>query len=134
MKRNLRTLSRSIELAVAAPAVIALRTARLLPNAGASRAANHAEATRMVTEKLQAFGEAWLAIAFAQQHACLGWWLAFGRAAMRASLAPRRSHAPTARALARRVHRANLAALAHGLAPIHRTATANLRRLSRRAR
>ena len=128
MTRDARAAKQVVELAFATPAVVAMRTATFMAHAGAPRVVDVVEATRMVTEKWQAFGEAWLAIALVQQRACAQWWLACMRPA------PGVPRGAQVSSLARRMHRANVAAFARGLVPIHRTATANVRRLGRRSR
>lgn len=131
---------RSLDIAVAAPAVIALRTARMLAAGHAPTASDRREASRMVTEKLDAFSRSAWAMAAQQRQAMVGMTLAFARAWWSAWLPwtwSARSGASMKRdlrSLQRRVNRANVAALASGLAPLQRTATSNLRRLSRRRR
>ncbi|HVF62785.1 MAG TPA: hypothetical protein VNE58_02175 [Casimicrobiaceae bacterium] len=120
---------RWVELSLAAPAVIALRTAGMLSGGEGNRR----EMQRMTSEKVQAFGEAWTAMAMRQQRAQLEWWLAFSRSWW----TPARGFAGpfdprTQRRLGKRIARSQAAIMATGIVPLHRTATANLRRLSKR--
>jgi hypothetical protein len=138
-RRKLAT--HSLDLALAAPAVIALRTARMLAAGNAPSAADRREASRMVTEKVDAFSRSAWAMAAQQQQAALGLSLAFARAWWSAWLTPWNPGGfarPSARrnfhALGRQLQHAQVAALARGLAPLRTTATSNLRRLSRRSR
>jgi hypothetical protein len=134
MTRRTSTLARSLELTLAAPAVIALRTARMAAAGAAPDAADQREMSRMVSEKGRAFTESWIAMSARQQRAQVEWWMAFARAWWTPWTVARPGFgfdAKTARALAKRMQRSQAAVLAHGLTPLHRTATANLRRLSK---
>lgn len=134
MTRRTASLTRSLELALAAPAVIAMRTARTMAAGATPRPADRREMSRMVSEKGRAFTESWFAMAARQQRAQVEWWLAFAQAWWAPWIAGRpgfRFDGRTSRALSRRFHRSQEAVLARGIVPLHRTATANLRRLSR---
>ena len=134
MTRRTASLTRSFELALAAPAVIAMRTARMMAAGSAPGPTDRREMSRMVSEKIGAFSESWVAMAARQQRAQVEWWMAFARAWWAPWIAGRpgfRFDARTSRALARRIQRSQEAVLARGVVPLHRTATANLRRLSR---
>ena len=134
MTRRTRTLARSLELSMAAPAVIAMRTARMMASGAAPSAADRREMSRMVSEKTSAFTRSWFAMAARQQRAQVEWWSAFARACWSPSNALRPGFAfdaAKARSLSKRMQASQASVLAHGLAPIHRTATANLRRLSK---
>lgn len=134
MPRRTRTLTRSLELSMAAPAVIAMRTARMMASGAAPSAADRREMSRMVSEKTSAFTRSWFAMAARQQRAQVEWWSAFARACWSPSNAGRPGFmfdTAAARSLSKRMQASQAAVLAHGLAPLHRTATANLRRLSK---
>lgn len=133
MKRRTTTMARALELAIAAPAVIALRTARMAAAGAAPSAADRREMTRMVDEKVGAFTASWFAMAARQQRAQQEWWAAFARSWWSPWLSPRPGvafDAAAARSFANRIQRSQAAVFAQGLAPLHRAATANLRRLS----
>jgi len=133
-RRN--ALTRSIELGAAAPAVIAIRTARMMAAGASPTPADRREMSRMVSEKIDAFGKSWWMMASRQQQAGVEAWVAFSRAcwapwmrpfALPSSAAARRDM----QRLQRSLNRSQAAVFASGLAPLHRTATANLRRLTR---
>ena len=134
-RRN--AMLRSIELGAAVPAVIAMRTARMLAAGATPTARDRREMSRMVSEKVDAFGRSWWTMAARQQQVAFEAWLGFARAcwgpwmrpfdALRSPAAARRD----LRRLQRRLHRSQAGVFASGLVPLHRTATANLRRLSR---
>jgi hypothetical protein len=93
------------ELGVAAPQVVAHRTARMMLAGGAPSARDRRELQRMGTEKILAFNEAWTAMA-------LQFWF------------------PTSR----RPGDVYLDILGKGIAPVRRRAVANARRLRRSRR
>jgi hypothetical protein len=105
-------LMRAWEVSVTAPQVMSLRAFDML------RRDPHADdLLHMSSEKLHAFGEAWMAMVM---EAWL-YWLRLG-----SGIASRGPHAVTTTALPN--------VLGHGLRPLHRTVMANHRRLSRRRR
>jgi hypothetical protein len=129
MPRRRNALTRSYELSLAAPAVIAMRSARMMAAGTTPTAADRKEMSRMVTEKVGAFAESWSAMTARQQRAQLDAWMQLMRWSWTACMrGPSAFAAPAAQ---RRMQRAQAAVLASGLAPLHRVATANLRRLSR---
>ena len=111
-----RIATQVAELALAAPQVMAHRLARLAVAGASPSARDRGEFYRMSAEKVIAFYESWNAILLAQLRA--NWALA---------LCPFQWWWSPAR-----LRRTNLAILGAGLAPVHRRATANLRRLGRR--
>lgn len=131
--RALRSATRWAELWIAVPSVIAQRTSRMLAAGANPSPSDRAEMQLMVNEKTQAFYESFVAMAARQQRAQVEWWLA----ALRAWWTPwtgasARAHGSASqRALQRRLARDWHAIFDQGLAPIHRTATANARRLRR---
>lgn len=136
-----KTLVRTLELAAAAPQVIALRTAGMLAAGHSPTARDRREMTRMVSEKVGAFSESWWAMATRQQQLAIDAWMAAAQGAWKAWLQPWTmqpfnfsSMQRELNASQRRLQRAQDAVMAGGLAPLHRAATANLRRLSRRSR
>lgn len=134
MKRYRTSRSRSIELALAAPAVIAMRTARMMVAGANPTPADRREMSLMVSEKKHAFTQAWIAMAANQQRAQAQWWMALAQAWWAPWFAGRPAialEAPAVQALWRKLQRSQEGVLASGILPIHRTATANFRRLSR---
>ncbi len=81
----------------------------------------------MVAEKNTAFNESWKAMA---AHAALAN-QALAASFFQAFLSAARGKKPSAVATANQLHKAALGVLGKGLAPIHRKAVANAKRLSR---
>jgi hypothetical protein len=134
------------EIAVAAPQVVAHRTARMAKSGPTRSTADRKELTRMTQEKFKAFGESASAMAAEIFKANLALWPSVVRAGW---TLPSAMWMPTARAGSRRsASKSTLAAaavphtvssaasrvLAKGLAPVHRRATANAKRLRRTPR
>lgn len=105
------------ELALAAPQVVAHRVTRMALAGATPSARDQREFHQMGAEKLAAMGEAWFAMwvqAFhAQQQLALGML--------------RTATLPSTSALTR----AGLGVLGHGLAPVHKRAVANAKRLGK---
>lgn len=129
------------ELSVAAPAVIAMRTSRMWAAGASPGVADRREFKRMSAEKCQAFGESLMAMAVQGQRAQVDWNLAVARAwwsmCMRSwwsgAAFPTSARHPS-HAASRQLLSGMATMLDRGLAPLHKTATANARRLSRIAR
>jgi hypothetical protein len=130
------------EIAVAAPQVVAHRTARMARSGPTPTTADRKELTRMTQEKFEAFGESASAMAAEIVKANLALWPSVVRAGW---TLPSAMWMPTARAGSRRsASKSTLAAaavssaasrvLAKGLAPVHRRATGNAKRLRRTPR
>ena len=115
------------ELAWAAPFVVAHRVTRMMLAGLNPSDRDRKEFTLMRTEKAAAFHESWHAMALhtwqAQQALVSSFVLAVW--------SPLSVRQPSATATASRLHDAALGAWGEGLAPVHRTALANARRLSR---
>jgi len=131
IRRNMRTLRKSGELAVATSQVIAMRTARMQTADWPLSARDQREFSRMGTEKLQAFSQAGMAMgvqmAMLQQQ--WAWHAASQWASLWRSLWTPWAAAPRAGSQVQ-LQRAMLKLMDSGLAPIHRTARANAQRLS----
>lgn len=112
-----RVAQQVAELALAAPQVIALRTARLAAAGHSPSRQDQAEFVRMGSEKLIAFQQSWAAM-----------WLASWRVQVMLAQAV---SSGSASALAEASRAALGVVLSAGLAPIHRRAVSNARRLSR---
>lgn len=126
-KHSSRSVARQqAELAWAAPQVMAHRIARMMAAGAVPDARDAAEFTRMFTEKTSAFSQAWVA----------GWaalWWAPWQVAMEVVRAQAGFGGANALAPARRAWRRQGWGIAGSwLAPVHRTAVANARRLGRR--
>lgn len=112
------------ELWLATPQVMAMRISRMMAAGHKPTAKDRAEMRRMGNEKLVAFSQSWLAM-------CMSWWLMPLRLApafAQSLAAGPRSHGGLQQAMTR----ASNAWLSAGIAPVHRTAVANVRRLGRR--
>jgi hypothetical protein len=123
-RRNATRLAKQAsELGFAVPEVIAYRVARLaLAGASPSRR-DRAEFQRMSTEKVSAFYESWNAMLLATCRANLDFAMSF--------LASPTSWPSWNRTLRASAERAALDVLASGVAPVHRRAVANAKRLRR---
>jgi hypothetical protein len=125
-KRQRSTLAqRSAELAFAVPPVMAHRIARMALAGGQPSARDQREFKLMSAEKTAAFQQSWMAMGLqlwrAQQAFAVFWW--------RACLSP--WGPPSAQAIGTHLQSAALGVLGKGLAPVHRTAVANAKRLSK---
>lgn len=114
------------ELGLAAPQVVAHRLWRLAAAGVSPSARDRREFARMVHEKTAAFGEAWWAMAWQAVHLQQALWLSWWSAGPLAATQP-----GAKRALERRLRRGARSIAASGLAPVHRVAVANARRLAR---
>ncbi|MGH8587259.1 MAG: polyhydroxyalkanoate granule-associated phasin [Gammaproteobacteria bacterium] len=134
------------EIAVAAPQVVAHRTARMARSGPTRSSADRKELTRMTQEKFEAFGESASAMAAEIVRANVALWPSVLRAG---GTLPSAMWMPTARAgsrgfaskpalaagaVPRIVSGAASRVLAKGFAPVHRRATANAKRLRRTPR
>jgi hypothetical protein len=121
------TLTKAFELSMAAPQVIALRSLMML---GPANAGTAQEMVRMSAEKVQAWQESMAAIGVQVQRAQLDamrQWLSAWSAPWQLRL-----HVPGADAA--KLQRTAAQVIHSGLAPVHRRATANARRLKRKKR
>jgi hypothetical protein len=138
---------KAMELAVAVPQVMAIRTARMLAAGAKPGAADRAEFTRMGTEKVQALGESMMAMSaqvirsnleFSRAAALqwwrlwtTPWWVTAYRPLSQAMGSLPRAAGLVAGPTRRQHQRAVGKLVAAGLAPVHKRATANARRLGR---
>lgn len=138
------TLTKLAEVAIAAPQVVAMRTARMLAAGANPGSADRAEFSRMHTEKVQAFWQSMVGMAAeatrANQNyaraAATQWmrlwttpWSSGGNAAVgkaAAALMPVPTIAQTKRAAS--------SIVAAAVKPVHQRATANARRLAKKRR
>lgn len=109
-------------LSIAAPQVVAHRMGRMAISTGS--VADQAEFKRMGAEKVEAFVESWTAMWGAAWRAQQAMALQMVQSSLRAA----RPVWPTQEALSRHV----LDVMTDGLAPVHRRAAANAKRLGRR--
>jgi hypothetical protein len=145
-RRKAGSMVKLAELAVAAPQVAAIRTARMIAAGANPGAADRAEFSQMCTEKVQAFWESMFAmnvqaIRVQQEYArttALQWWRLWTTApslALTAPLTGAMASLPRMPGLTGptrgQQQRAITKVLNAGLAPVHKRATANARRLGR---
>ena len=127
-RRSTRSLSvKMAELAVAVPKVVAHRVTRMALSGPKLSARDRKEFKLMVAEKKAAFAESWRAMAV--QSALHNQALAISLFRSFWSVAPNRKL--SAATSAARLSKATLGVLGKGLAPVHRTAVANAKRLAR---
>ena len=118
---------KAAELAFAVPQVVAHRVTRMALSGRKPSARDRKEFELMVAEKNAAFTESWSAMiaqtALANQTLAVSFFKSF--------LAAGRGKKPSARVSAAQVQRAALSVLGKGIAPVHRKALANAKRLRR---
>ena len=117
----------ALELAQAVPEVVAHRLTRMALSGPTLSVRDRKEFARMVAEKNAAFGESWSAMtkqaALANQALATSFFKTFVAAA--------RGTRPSLPLATAQLHRAALGVVAKGLAPVHRKAVANAKRLRR---
>lgn len=145
--RKARSITKIGELAIAAPQVIATRTARMLAAGSNPGTADRTEFSQMCTEKVQAFWESLFAMSVQtlrthQDYARTAalqwwrlwttpWWLGAIRSAPGRTASAARAATLLSLPSASRQARAMSRIVEAGLGPIHKRATANARRLAR---
>jgi hypothetical protein len=119
----------SLGLSLAVPLVVAHRVGRMAQAGARPSARDRREFTLMGAEKAAAFYESWAAMGSAALRAQQSLWLTMMRnaALLPWGAAPPASVLPTPAALAQHT----LRVMSQGLAPVHRRATANAKRLGR---
>lgn len=117
----------SSELANASAQVVAHRVTRMFMAGPLPSARDRKEFKRMVDEKQLAFGESWLAMI---GHATTTQ-IALGNTAWRSLCYPWLGGGATPVAMATQMHQASVDMLQKGLAPMHRKAVANAKRLAK---
>jgi hypothetical protein len=127
-RRTTQSLAtQAAELAIAVPQVVAHRVARMALSGPRPSPRDRKEFERMVAEKNTAFGESWRAMAAQAASANQ----ALAASFFQSFLLIARGKQPSAMATARQLHKAALGVMGKGLAPVHRKAVANAKRLSR---
>ncbi len=126
--RAVRSLAvQAAELAVAVPQVVAHRVTRMALSGPKLSARDRKEFERMVAEKNTAFGESWQAMAAQAARANQALAASFFKSFLSVAGGKR----PSAAASAAQLQRAALGVLSKGVAPVHRKAVANAKRLGR---
>lgn len=145
--RKAGSIPKVAELAIAAPQVVAIRTARMLAAGANPGAADRAEFSQMGREKLQALGESMFAMGaqivrtnqeYARTAALQWWrlwttpsWLATYRPVSQAMASLPRATGLIPGPTRSQRQRAMSTLVEAGLTPVHKRATANARRLGR---
>jgi hypothetical protein len=119
--------TKTAELAMAVPQVMAHRFTRLAMAGTRLSVRDRKEFERMVAEKNTAFTEAWQAMAKQSVRAHR----ALAVSVWQSLWLPSLRRKPSAGTLAAEFHRAALDIVGKGIAPVHRKALANARRLAR---
>lgn len=126
--RKTKSISaKTVELALAVPVVVAHRVTRMAIAGPAPSARDQKEFKLMVAEKNAAFAEAWLAMATQ----ALRINQAMASSLLRSAWLPAGRSKPTAAKTVSQFQRAALGVLGVGLAPVHRKAVANAKRLAK---
>jgi len=120
--------AKTAELALAVPQVVAHRLLRMAQAGPHLSARDRKEFARMIAEKNSAFGESWNAMALQALQSQRTFAAAL---ALAATPAPSTRASPAAQTLAAHLQQAALAVIGKGLAPVHRRAVANAKRLAR---
>ena len=123
-RRTTRLATQAMELGLAVPEVVAHRVARMALAGSSPSASDRAEFLRMSAEKVSAFYESWNSMFLAMYRANL-------RLFLSAPAWPTVCLSQGHRARSAKVQRAALDILASGVAPIHRRAVGNAKRLRR---
>jgi hypothetical protein len=126
--RKTKTLSvKAAELAVAVPQVVAHRVTRMVLAGAVPSARDQQEFQRMSAEKTEAFNESWAAMAAQAVRANQD----LTATLMKSFWSPLAAGKPSAAATARQMQAAALSVLSKGMAPVHRRAVANAKRLGK---
>jgi hypothetical protein len=121
-------VTQAVELACAVPQVVAHRVTRMAVAGPTPSARDRKEFQRMGAEKTAAFGESWNAMTLQALRANQ----ALAASFLRAFWSPSWLKGwPSASEVAAQVQNATLGVLSKGMAPVHRKAVANAKRLAR---
>jgi hypothetical protein len=120
-------VAKAAELAFAVPQVVAHRVTRMAIAGPTLSERDRKEFQRMGAEKTAAFSESWNAMTLQALRAHQ----ALAGSFLRSFWSPSLKGRPSASAVAAQWHSAALGVLDKGLAPVHRTAVANAKRLAR---
>jgi hypothetical protein len=127
-KRKTRSLvAKAAELAFATPQVVAHRVMRMAIAGPSVSERDRKEFHRMGAEKTSAFIESWNAMTMQALRANQ----ALAASFLRSFWSPLLKGRPSANAVAAQLHNAALGVLGKGMAPVHRKALANAKRLLR---
>jgi hypothetical protein len=119
--------AQAAELAVAVPQVVAHRVTRMAIAGVSPSARDRKEFQRMGAEKVAAFSESWNAMALQALRANQQFAISFMQSLMFPWATPKSS----VKSASRQVSNAALGIVSKGMAPVHRRAVANAKRLGR---
>lgn len=126
LKKSYRLATQAAEIAVAAPQVIAMRTARMAMAGTNPSAKDQREFYQMGAEKVEAFSEAWMAMTMqmwkAQQEFMFMWMRSFN---------PYFGSGLSFEQSSKHLEAATLNVLSKGISPVHKRVVSNAKRLSR---
>jgi hypothetical protein len=126
IRKSASLAAKLAELSFAAPQVVAHRVARMAISGQTLSERDKKEFDLMVAEKKSAFAQSWSAMAVQATRANQALALSFFKSFW---LPTRRK--PSAGAVAAQIQRAAVGVLSKGVAPVHRKAVANAKRLAR---
>ena len=126
-RKNKSVAAKAVELAVAVPQVVAHRVTRMAISGPTLSERDRKEFELMVAEKKTAFAEAWQAMAKQSLRANQTLATSF----LRSIWSPSPRGKPTAGKVVAQLQSAALGVFGKGLAPVHRKAVANAKRLAR---
>ena len=127
-KRKTQSLfAKAAELAFAVPQVVANRVTRMALARPSLSKRDRKEFHRMGAEKMAAFSQSWNAMAMQAFRANQ----ALAASFLRSFWPPLRRSKPSASAVAAQLQNAALGVVGKGMAPVHRKAVANAKRLAR---
>lgn len=126
-RKTTSLLAKTAELAFAVPQVVAHRVTRMAIAGPAVSERDRKEFQRMGAEKAAAFGEAWNAMTLQAVRANQ----TLATSLLRSFSSPSLGGRPDAGRAVAQLHSAALGILGKGMAPVHRKAVANARRLAR---
>ncbi|MGH6624402.1 MAG: polyhydroxyalkanoate granule-associated phasin [Burkholderiaceae bacterium] len=126
-RKTTSLMTKAAEIAMAVPPVVAHRVTRMTIAGPVLSERDRKEFARMSEEKAAAFRESWMAMATqalrANQVLAEVWLRAFWSPSLKRKL--------TSQSMARQMQSAALGVLGKGMAPVHRRAVANAKRLGR---
>lgn len=127
LDKSYRLATQAAEIAVAAPQVIAMRTMRMMLAGANPSVKDQREFYQMGAEKVEAFGEAWLAMSMQMWKVNQEWM----RMWFNAFTAYPLSQGSSLNHSTKRLESATLNVLSKGMTPVHKRVVSNAKRLTR---
>jgi len=126
-KKAMKVSQKSLELAIAAPHVIAQRLTRMAFAGPSPSARDKKEFTGMVEEKHKAFTESWLEMSAHAVQANQAMAMSF----IEAMVWPKGGYVKASQQLSEQMQDAGVEMLSKGLAPVHKKVVSNSKRLAK---